>query len=75
MIRGHGDLSNINIKGQYGFLEIDDKEDAEDARKDLNGKSLYGARIKVEFSYAYSGSGGRDRRRGRKDYDRDNRGR
>ena len=76
--RGYGDLRNINIKGQYGFLEIDDKEDAEDAIKDLNGKSFNGARIKIEFSYAYSGSGSgndRDRRRGRKDYDRDNRGR
>ena len=78
MFRGYGDLRNINIKGQYGFLEIDDKEDAEDAIKDLNGKSFNGARIKIEFSYAYSGSGSgndRDRRRGHKDYDRDNRGR
>merc|ERR1712038_2147380 len=75
LFRGYGDLRNINIKGQYGFLEIDDKEDAEDAIKDLNGKSFNGARIKIEFSYAYSGSGDRDRRRGRKDYDRDNRGR
>merc|ERR1711990_1256321 len=80
LFRGYGDLRNINIKGQYGFLEIDDKEDAEDAIKDLNGKSFNGARIKIEFSYAYSGSGSgsgndRDRRRGRKDYDRDSRGR
>merc|ERR1711874_95572 len=64
LFRGYGDLRNINIKGQYGFLEIDDKEDAEDAIKDLNGKSFNGARIKIEFSYAYSGSGDRDRRRG-----------
>ena len=36
-------------------MEIDDKEDAEDAIKDINGKDFNGGRIKVEFSYAYSG--------------------
>ena len=60
-------------QGQYGFLEIDDKEDAEDAIKDLNGKSFNGGRIKIEFSYAYSGTD-RDKRRGRRD-DKDSRGR
>jgi len=74
MFRGYGDLRNINIKGQYGFLEIDDKDDAEDAIKDLNGKAFNGGRIKIEFSYAYSGND-RDKRKGRRDYDRDTRGR
>merc|ERR1711936_862506 len=73
MFRGYGDLRNINIKGQYGFLEIDDKDDAEDAIKDLNGKAFNGGRIKIEFSYAYSGTD-RDKRKGRRD-DRETRGR
>ena len=48
-------------------MEIDDKEDAEDAIKDINGKDFNGGRIKVEFSYAYSGfnkDADRERRRG-----------
>jgi len=59
--------------GQYGFMEIEDRDDAEDAIKDINGKSFNGGRIKVEFSHAYSGND-RDRRsggRGGRDFDRD----
>ena len=52
------------FKGQYGFMEIEDRHDAEDAIKDINGKSFNGTRIKVEFSHAYSGND-RDRRGGR----------
>ena len=57
----------IFAQGPYGFMEIDDKEDAEDAIKDINGKDFNGGRIKVEFSYAYSGfnkDADRERRRG-----------
>jgi len=67
MFRGYGELRNINIKGKYGFLEMDHKEDAEDAIRDLNGKSFNGGRIKIEYSHAYIGSdrrGDRDRRGG-----------
>ena len=32
------------MKGKYGFIEIDEKEDAEDAIKDLDGKSFNGGR-------------------------------
>ena len=64
---------SVNPQGQYGFLEIDDKDDAEDAIKDLNGKAFNGGRIKIEFSYAYSGTD-RDKRKGRRD-DRETRGR
>jgi len=73
LFRGYGELKNINIKGQYGFMEIEDRDDAEDAIKDINGKAFNGGRIKVEFSYAYSGSD-RDRRSGR-GFDRDKGGR
>ena len=52
-------------------MEIEDRDDAEDAIKDINGKSFNGGRIKVEFSHAYSGND-RDRRGGgRRDFDRD----
>ena len=42
--RGYGDLKHVNIKGLYGFVEMDDKRDAEDAIRDLNGKSFNGGR-------------------------------
>ena len=45
---GFGELRNVNIKGQYGFLEMDDKRDAEDAIKEVNGRSFNGGR------YVYS---------------------
>merc|ERR1711915_1001553 len=70
--RGYGELRNINIKGQYGFLELDDREDAADAIRDVNGKSFNGGRIRVEYANAYTGNDDRDRRG---DRDRDTRGR
>ena len=36
---------NINIKGKFGFVEIDNEDDAEDAIKDLDGKSFNGGRL------------------------------
>ena len=54
-------------------MEIEDRHDAEDAIKDINGKSFNGSRIKVEFSHAYSGSD-RDRRGGGR-FETDQRGR
>ena len=38
-------MRNVNIKGQYGFLELDDREDAADAIRDVNGKSFNGGRL------------------------------
>jgi hypothetical protein len=38
---------NINIKGKYGFIELDEAEDAEDAVKELDGKSFNGGRYAV----------------------------
>ena len=66
----------MTFQGQYGFMEIDDKRDAEDAIKDINGKNFNGGRIRIEYSNAYSGA---DRRgggssRGR-DFDTDRSGR
>jgi len=61
--KGYGDIRNVNVKGKYGFLEIEDREDAEDAIRDLDGTSFNGGRIRIEFSNAYTG--GDDSRRGR----------
>jgi len=79
LFRGYGRLRNVNIKGQYGFLEMDDKDDAADAIRDVNGKSFNGgSRIRVEFANGNDRGGDRDRRGGferRGDRDRDTRGR
>jgi len=78
---GFGELRNVNIKGQYGFLELDDKRDAEDAIREVNGKTFNGgSRIRVEYANGNDRGGDRDRfgggdRRGYGDRDRDTRGR
>ena len=41
---GFGELRNVNIKGQYGFLELNDKRDAEDGIREVNRKSFNGGR-------------------------------
>ncbi|KAL5207440.1 hypothetical protein ABZP36_031875 [Zizania latifolia] len=45
----------------FAFVDFDDKRDAEDALRDLNGKNGW----KVELSHNSSGRGGRDRDRDR----------
>jgi len=67
LFKNYGPVSNINVKGKYGFVEIDNKEDAEDAIHDLDGKSFNGGRIRIEFSNAYTGDyrGGSSRGRSR----------
>jgi hypothetical protein len=40
---------NINIKGKYGFIELDEAEDAEDAVKELDGKSFNGGRYAIPY--------------------------
>merc|ERR1712013_872543 len=68
--RGYGDLKHVNIKGLYGFVEMDDKRDAEDAIRDLNGKSFNGGRIRIEFAQGNDRGGDRDRRGGGGGWDR-----
>jgi len=58
LFKGYGEVKNVNIKGKFGFIEIEDEGDAEDAIKDLDGKSFNGGRIRIEFSNAYSGDYG-----------------
>eukprot|EP00092_Neocalanus_flemingeri_P039971 GFUD01043540.1.p1 GENE.GFUD01043540.1~~GFUD01043540.1.p1 ORF type:complete len:338 (+),score=92.23 GFUD01043540.1:51-1016(+) len=80
LFRDYGELRNVNIKRQYGFLELDDKRDAEDAIRDVNGQSFNGgSRIRVEYANGNDRGGDRDRRGGGDrrggDRDRDTRGR
>ena len=44
-------LTWMTFQGQYGFMEIDDKQDAEDAIKDINGKNFNGGQIRVRVDF------------------------
>ena len=44
-------LTRMTFQGQYGFMEIDDKQDAEDAIKDINGKNFNGGQIRVRVDF------------------------
>jgi len=59
---------NISVKEGFGFAEFEDRRDAEDVVKDLDGKDLDGRRIRVEHTRGSGGGGGRrdfgDRDRG-----------
>ena len=44
-------LTRMTFQGQYGFMEIDDKQDAEDAIKDINGKNFNGGQIRVRGDF------------------------
>ena len=48
---------NVNIKGKFGFIEIEDEGDAEDAIKDLDGKSFNGGRWGIPKVYAFGSYG------------------
>ena len=77
---GYGKIDDIMMKVGYAFVDINNSRDAEDAVYDLNGKSLSGERVSIEFAKGSErGVGGRPlceggRRRGeddRRDRDRD----
>lgn len=63
--RGYGRIEDIVLKNGFGFVDITDYRDAEDAVRDLNGKRLMGERVTVELA--------RGMRRGPPDYDRGSR--
>jgi len=63
-MKGYGKLRNIVLKGNYGFAEFEDRRDAQDAVRDLDGKTWMGARVRVEHA-----KDSRDGRRGRDDRD------
>eukprot|EP01120_Amphizonella_sp_Union-15-10_P008076 TRINITY_DN282_c0_g1_i3.p1 TRINITY_DN282_c0_g1~~TRINITY_DN282_c0_g1_i3.p1 ORF type:complete len:238 (-),score=39.57 TRINITY_DN282_c0_g1_i3:137-850(-) len=55
----YGRIERINLKHGYAFVDFEDRRDAEDAVRGLDGTSLDGDKIIVEFSH-----GGRGRGRG-----------
>ncbi|TMS33323.1 hypothetical protein L596_001082 [Steinernema carpocapsae] len=50
--KNRGRIREIILKDRFGFVEFDDRRDAADAVRDLNGKDLCGERIVLEFSRA-----------------------
>jgi len=69
-LKGYGKIRNISVKEGFGFAEFDDRRDAEDVVKDLDGKDLDGRRIRVEFTRGSGGGGGGGGRRDFGDRDR-----
>ena len=47
---GYGKILDISLKNKYGFIEFEDKYDAEDACKDLDDTKLCGERVRLEMS-------------------------
>ena len=58
-LKGYGRIRNISLKEGYGFAEFEDRRDAEDAVKDLDGKNLEGRRVRVEHTRDSRGDGDR----------------
>merc|ERR1712169_111138 len=55
----YGKIENIDIKsGGYAFIDFRDTRDAEDAVAEMNGKTVWGDRIVVEFARAKGAGGG-----------------
>ncbi|CAP23711.1 Protein CBR-RSP-1 [Caenorhabditis briggsae] len=55
--RGYGQIRDVLLKNGFGFVEFDDKRDAEDAVHDLNGKELGGDRVILDYSKPRGGGG------------------
>ncbi|CAO4365394.1 unnamed protein product [Caenorhabditis nigoni] len=56
--RGYGQIRDVLLKNGFGFVEFDDKRDAEDAVHDLNGKELGGDRVILDYSKPRGGGSG-----------------
>ncbi|KRX99680.1 Serine-arginine protein 55 [Trichinella pseudospiralis] len=52
--KGYGRIREITLKNGYGFVEFDERRDADDAVHDLNGKPLMGEKIRVEMAHRFS---------------------
>jgi len=50
MFSRFGRLSRCDVKRGFGFIEFEDRKDAEDAIKDLNGSTFFNRKIVVEWS-------------------------
>ena len=51
LFRDYGRITDIHLKGVYGFLNFDDKRDASDAIKEVNGRSFNGGRFVESLSH------------------------
>jgi len=49
-LKGYGKILDIALKNKYGFIEFEDKYDAEDACKDLDDTKMCGERVRLEMS-------------------------
>lgn len=43
-VKGYGKVREVTLKNGYGFIEFDDRRDADDAVHDLDGEDLMGRR-------------------------------
>jgi len=48
--RGYGKVRDIMLKNGFGFVELDDYRDADDAIRDLDGRELCGERVQLEIA-------------------------
>jgi arginine/serine-rich splicing factor 4/5/6 len=44
MLKGYGDIREINLKQGFGFVEFSDERDAKDVVYEFHGKSFLGER-------------------------------
>jgi len=59
--RGYGKIKSINLKPGYGFVVFEDRRDADDAVKDLDGQRMCGERVDIQIAKG-PGNKARDRR-------------
>ncbi|KXN68251.1 RNA-binding domain-containing protein [Conidiobolus coronatus NRRL 28638] len=50
LLRGYGDIREINLKNGFGFVEFRDIKDADDVVYDFNGREFFGDRLIVEHA-------------------------
>jgi len=48
--RGYGKVRDVMLKNGFGFVELDDYRDADDAIRDLDGRELCGERVSLEIA-------------------------
>jgi len=49
-LRGYGDIKEIRLMTGYAFVEFEEERDAEDAVYELNGKSVNGESVNVDYA-------------------------
>ena len=46
----YGKVKNLNLKGKYGFVDLEYDSDCREAMRDLNGRSFNGGRLIVQWA-------------------------